>query len=75
MEVGFSSLGSFSDLFTRRIGVPPSLYRRRAHAAPPGCLTLLGLLPEDAFRNSEEASRGAPGKIAASTRRTQRGNA
>src|SRR5262250_81300 len=23
MEVGFTSLGSFSDLFTRRVGVPP----------------------------------------------------
>jgi len=29
MEVGFSSLGSFSDLFARRIGVAPSAFRRR----------------------------------------------
>jgi AraC-like DNA-binding protein len=29
MEVGFSSLGSFSDLFARRVGVPPSIYRRQ----------------------------------------------
>src|SRR5215472_11346037 len=29
MEVGFSSLGSFSDLFTRRMGESPSAYRRR----------------------------------------------
>src|SRR6185503_13036701 len=28
MEVGFSSLGSFSDLFARRVGMPPSVYRR-----------------------------------------------
>src|SRR6476646_2667388 len=30
MEVGFSSLGSFSDLFTRRTGTAPSVYQRRA---------------------------------------------
>src|SRR6476659_7356892 len=29
MEVGFSSLGSFSALFTRRVGETPSAYRRR----------------------------------------------
>src|SRR5919108_3768367 len=32
MEVGFSSLGSFSDLFTRRVGAPPSAYRRRTRS-------------------------------------------
>ena len=53
MEVGFSSLGSFSALFARRIGTPPSAYRSRARsmvAVPgalpaeliPGCLTLMG---------------------------------
>lgn len=53
MEVGFSSLGSFSALFARRVGTPPSAYRRRARsmvaipgALPPelipGCLTLMG---------------------------------
>ncbi len=52
MEVGFSSLGSFSDLFARRVGLSPSAYRRRVRAiqpAPgipppeltPGCLTLM----------------------------------
>ena len=30
MEVGFSSLGSFSDLFTRRFGSSPSAYKRHA---------------------------------------------
>src|SRR5689334_2458432 len=29
LDVGFSSLGSFSDLFTRRVGESPSAYRRR----------------------------------------------
>jgi AraC-like DNA-binding protein len=53
MQVGFSSLGSFSALFARRVGTPPSAYRRRARsmvAIPgglppeliPGCLTLMG---------------------------------
>ena len=53
LEVGFSSLGSFSDLFARRVGVPPSAYRRRVRvmvAIPgaiqkelfPGCLALMG---------------------------------
>ncbi len=52
LEVGFSSLGSFSDLFRRRVGVPPTGYRRRYHAlgalpralppaVAPGCLSLL----------------------------------
>lgn len=66
MAVGFSSLGSFSALFTQRIGVPPSVYRRRMRAMVqvpgalpweiiPGCLTLMGRLPADAFRNFREA--------------------
>jgi AraC-like DNA-binding protein len=53
MDVGCSSLGSFSDLFARRVGVPPSTYQRRARAmivvpgtVPkelfPGCLNLMG---------------------------------
>jgi AraC-like DNA-binding protein len=61
LEVGFSSLGSFSALFTRQVGEPPSAYRRRVRAtvpvpgavAPdltPGCLTLMGRLPRGAFR-------------------------
>jgi AraC-like DNA-binding protein len=65
-EIGFESLGSFSDLFTRRIGEPPSAYRRRVRrmvAVPgslpseafPGCLSLMGILPAHAFRNSREA--------------------
>jgi AraC-like DNA-binding protein len=53
MEVGFSSLGSFSALFARRTGTAPSVYRRRVRsmmATPgtlppeliPGCLSLMG---------------------------------
>jgi len=56
MEVGWSSVGSFSTLFLTRVGESPSAYRRRVRAvfsvpglpAPdlfPGCLTLLARLP------------------------------
>lgn len=56
MEVGFTSLGSFSSLFARHVGAPPSSYRRRARAMVtvpgvvprdlvPGCLSLMGRLP------------------------------
>jgi AraC-like DNA-binding protein len=70
MEVGFSSLGSFSALFTRRVGEPPSAYRRRVRALvqvpgrvppdlTPGCLTLMHRLPSLTFsrpnRNFREA--------------------
>jgi AraC-like DNA-binding protein len=61
MEVGFSSLGSFSTLFTRRVGETPSMYRRRIRTMvvvpgrrfsdlTPGCLSLMGWLPDSAFR-------------------------
>jgi AraC-like DNA-binding protein len=62
--VGFSSVGSFSDLFSRSVGTPPSAYRRRlvqvAWPRPviPGCYGLMGALPRDAFRNFREASIG-----------------
>jgi AraC-like DNA-binding protein len=67
LEVGFCSLGSFSDLFTRRLGVPPSAFRRRLRAVSqvpaalerelfPGCFCLMGRLPPSAFRSFREAS-------------------
>lgn len=54
--VGFSSLGTFSDMFTRRIGASPSAFRRDARVLVqvpgtlppklyPGCLTLMWYLP------------------------------
>jgi AraC-like DNA-binding protein len=65
LEVGFSSLGSFSLLFARRVGVPPSAYQRRVrplvqvpempHPLYPGCLSLMARLPADAFRSFREA--------------------
>jgi AraC-like DNA-binding protein len=66
MEVGFESLGSFSDLFARRVGVAPSVYRRQVRSIVtvpgmlprqlyPGCLTLMGA----AFAIFEKQSRAA----------------
>ena len=48
MEVGFSSLGSFSTLFTRRMGESPSEYRDRVlglspEQLAPGCLSLMAV--------------------------------
>jgi len=57
LQVGMSSLGSFSDLFARRVGSAPSDYRSeaRGQGPAPGCLNLMGLLPPSAFRNFQEA--------------------
>jgi AraC-like DNA-binding protein len=54
--VGFSSLGSFSHLFSRRVGVAPSAYRQNARALVqvpgllppqfhPGCFSLMAYWP------------------------------
>ena len=70
LEVGFSSLGSFSALFTRRVGEAPSAYRRRVRAMVqvpdtlpadlmPGCLSLMSRLPPSAFGNSVRSFREA----------------
>lgn len=47
LAVGFSSPGSFSHLFARRIGVAPSAYRRRpfAREPAPGCISLMAPPP------------------------------
>ena len=66
LELGCSSLGSFSELFSRRVGLAPSVYRRQVRplvtvpgALPvhltPGCLTLMGA----AFAIFEKQSGGA----------------
>jgi AraC-like DNA-binding protein len=68
MEVGFSSLGSFSDLFTRRVGETPSGYRRRVRAVVqvpgtlpesliPGCLSLMAQLPAEDARPERASDR------------------
>jgi AraC-like DNA-binding protein len=69
-EVGFSSLGSFSALFTHRVGEPPSAYRRRVRATvsvrgmehaglTPGCLSLMQYLPASALLNDDRTFREA----------------
>jgi AraC-like DNA-binding protein len=63
LDVGFSSLGSFSRLFQSRCGTAPSVYRRRFVQVPgtwqavlhPGCLSLMAQLPAGAFRKFGEA--------------------
>jgi AraC-like DNA-binding protein len=64
LEIGFTSVGSFSALFTRWVGAPPSAYRRWvavprgfAPVVVPGCLGLLGQIPTGAWSNSREAPR------------------
>ena len=70
LEVGFSSLGSFSTLFARRLGEPPSAYQRRTRSMvqvpgpvpldlTPGCLTLMCHLPSAAFSRSARNFREA----------------
>jgi AraC-like DNA-binding protein len=70
MEVGFSSLGSFSALFARRVGEPPSAYRRRVRSLmqmpgtlsadlKPGCLTLMCRLPPSVCFRSVRSFREA----------------
>jgi AraC-like DNA-binding protein len=75
LEVGFASLGTFSDLFHRRTGEPPSTFRRRARITVPeilfpGCLTLLAYawsepparhagIRAGILRNSQEAPPAA----------------
>lgn len=70
MEVGFASLGSFSDLFARRVGTSPSAYRRQVRAImpcsrvlpaelAPGCLTLMGA----AFAISEKQQQAVSGRL------------
>lgn len=70
MELGFSSLGSFSALFARKVGESPTAYRRRVRAfvqvpgtipaeLTPGCLTLMCRLPASAFSPSFRSFREA----------------
>ncbi len=66
MAVGFSSLGSFSALFSHRVGVSPSEFQRRYRPASlpeqklpacliPGCLSLMAEISE-----KEQFSRRQP---------------
>lgn len=52
LAVGFSSIPSFSRLFARHVGEPPSSYHRRSVAVPgrpPHCFELMALLPFRTF--------------------------
>jgi AraC-like DNA-binding protein len=66
MAVGYSSLGSFSSLFSRRVGMSPSEFQRRYRSARgpephlpasliPGCLSLMAGISE-----KEQLSRRQP---------------
>jgi AraC-like DNA-binding protein len=66
LEVGFSSLGSFSTLFTREIGVSPATYQRSLRYSiyvpdwtphPPNCLLWMG--GPDAIAIFEKTFRAA----------------
>ena len=72
LDVGFTSLGSFSSLFAKRVGAPPSDYRRRMRpmivvpgALPPllapGCLSLMAA----AFAISEKRDTTASARLEA----------
>ena len=53
-EVGFSSLGSFSALFTRWEGASPKTFQRRP-APDHGCLGMLAHLPATAILEKRAA--------------------
>jgi len=60
MEVGFTSLGSFTSTFTRLVGTPPGAYRAGDHGALapiPPCVAKAWTRPS---RNGEAAGGGAP---------------
>lgn len=61
MEVGCTSLGSFSSRFTELVGETPSAYRARDHS---GLATVPGCIAKDATRPSRKPSRN--GETAAS---------
>jgi AraC-like DNA-binding protein len=49
MDVGFTSLGTFSRVFRDIVGEPPSAYRRRGPLGPvPSCFAMAWLRPSSA---------------------------
>jgi AraC-like DNA-binding protein len=69
MEVGFSSVGSFSALFTRWVGTSPTRWRRSVQVpgdlSPrmivPGCLGMLAGLPRATFEKQRAPGLGTLG--------------
>ncbi|MCL6538380.1 MAG: helix-turn-helix transcriptional regulator [Acidothermus sp.] len=57
--VGYSSLGTFSARFTELVGVPPSVYRRRAEATAAGIPPCVAKQVTRPIRNGE-AGRAEP---------------
>jgi AraC-like DNA-binding protein len=61
MAVGFSSVGTFSRVFSAIVGEPPSVYRRRGPlAAVPSCFAMAWLRPGSNTAGSEKPEP-APG--------------
>ncbi len=62
MAVGFSSLGTFSRVFTEIVGEPPSSYRRRGPLPPvPSCFGMRWLRPsEETAVPEKHADDGRP---------------
>ncbi len=61
MEVGCSSLGSFSTRFTQLVGETPTAYRARDHGALAG---VPGCIAKDLTRPSRESSRNGQTPVA-----------
>jgi len=59
-EVGCSSLGTFSTRFTELVGVPPSVYRRRAAGATAGMPPCVAKQVTRPIRNREATASGRP---------------
>ena len=55
MDVGFSSLGTFSRVFRGIVGEPPSAYRRSRAAAAGAVLLRAGVAATEQFRRSAAA--------------------
>jgi AraC-like DNA-binding protein len=81
MAVGFSSLGSFSTLFTRRAGLSPSAFQQRYRPASgrlselpaeliPGCFSLMAGFPAEKAISKKPVSPG-PDKIRPSSHENQ----
>jgi AraC-like DNA-binding protein len=56
--VGCSSLGTFSTRFTELVGVPPSVYRRRAGRATAGMVSCVAKQVSRPIRNREAPPSG-----------------
>ena len=60
MDVGFTSLGTFSRVFRDIVGEPPSAYRRRGPFPPvPTCFAMAWARPSGADRAVSEKQRGS----------------